>query len=284
MEEISTNWMLGCTGASYTTTFNIRAYFTVVNDKVIPCPVHIQIVKGYRNQRYIYQLVPKYNYCKIELSGSANPKIGYNSNLWDNIEIHSHGKNIKLFIESAENGIIRRVWEDMINSVPGRFCYYPLNAEFLPTARTFIPSKIQTFFEIIKEIGYEAIPPRWYVGGKLITGKITPTKQGNLIGTSKIPVPGILYHFGFTDKRYFKDDLELITKKIQNTDKIEIKGNENNAHKIKFESEVEVLQKDRVALVHSFEGTVFTITHPQHPPVTGEFEGLVAFIHLARRA
>jgi len=279
-EEISTNYMLKTTGASYTRTFDIRVYFTVVNDKVIPCPVHIQITKGYRNQRYIYQLVPKYNYCCIELCGSANPNVGYDTNLWNNIEIHSYGRNINLFMEAAENGIIKQTWDDMIQSVPGRFNYYPPSAKFLETVRTFIPSKIEIFFEVIKEIGYEAIPPKWYVGGKVIAGKITPTKQGNLIGTSKIPVPSILYHFGI---REFRDDLKQVLEKIQKTDKIEIKGNEGNAHKIKFDSEVEVLQEGRVALVHAFEGTVFTITHPQHPPVTGELEGLVAFIHLARR-
>jgi len=273
------NGRLMSTGSSYTTTFSIScAFYYSKNNEVKPCPIHITIVKGYSNSRYVYQFVPVYNYAVLNVYGSANPRTGptpeelLSEGAVECLDINANGRVAKAFIEVAEanDGIIAKIFEDMCHKVPGRFCYYPIHAEELPLIKTRIYN-IRDFLNTIKRMDYPYIKPTWFRGGEIKAGWITPTRQGNLIGTSKIKAP------------CWVNDFKNYEDSIVRTDILEISGNEDNKHKVHFTSKVEVLQDGRSALVHSDDPIEFMITHPQHETVHGKMQGLVQFVHLRSR-
>jgi len=278
---------LADTGASFTTTFDIRVFFYIdKNSDVQPCPVHMEVIKGYRNSRSVYQLVPKSNWAVLELEGSANPR-GYGvtpeealeRGPLDFLKIRAKGNAAKRLIESAEQGIIKEIFEDMCSSVPGRFCYYPPFAKKKPVihynseliSHYYIIS-LKSFIDMLSELQYPSYSPTWFTGGEIKAGYITPTQQGNLIGTSRVKAPcwaGVLHPHS--------------TLSIVKDSSLSIKGNENNEHRIKFSDDVEILQDGRAALVYSYNPVEFEITHPQHEPVEGKMKGVIQFVHLSQR-
>lgn len=271
--RIGSNWKLRHTGASYTTVFDVYVYFMIRAGQVVPCPVHMEVVKGCKNSRYIYQMVPSFNYAVLSVVGSANPNTGptptqiREAGAERFLEIHASGKYARLFLRSAKSGVIMETLEDICDKVPGRFCYYP-PAQFVPqleSRTSYIPLLLIT----IKNMEYpEYSGSSWYKGGIIKTGEITPTMQGNLVGTSKVRAPALAR-------------LEPDSVRIANTDEIVLKGNEGNDHIIKFNKNVDVLWlSSREVLVAFPVWTSFTITHPQHETVTGAFKGIVRFIHL----
>lgn len=268
--KINENWNLFQTGSSFTKTFDIRCYFYIGEKrKVKVCPVHMKIVKGCRNERYVYQLVPK-EHAVIRIYGSINPRgEGLTPDEYlrrgavEFLEIHGRPK---LFIESAEKGIIKEVFEDMCNAVPGRFCYSPPAAEDWSVVEVRFGG-IEEFIEFVNK-SYESYRPSWFEGGYLKAGTITPCMQGNLIGSSKLPAPLWVMSEAPT---------------ISRVSEVCIKGNEKNEHKIEFDSEVEVIMRDNAALVHSNKTVSFEIIHPQHDNIAGKFTGLIQFVHLRVR-
>lgn len=278
---IGRGWRLENTGASYTTTFGISCAFYINGGQVKPCPIHMDIKKGNSNSRYVYQLVPPHNYARLAIDGSCNPRGGTTPEEFLDmgakkvLSIYADGDAAEAFLDSAENGIIREIFEDMCRRVPGRFCYTPPNTEEWYVVRVTEVWGIYSFLKLIIEMGYEYYNPTWFWGGELKAGWITPTRQGNLIGSSRVKAPcWVSIAREFISRDFPESDY---------SDILEIKGNEGNSHKITFTNKVEIIQDRRAALVYSSDETEFEITHPEHDDVEGKFRGLVQFVHLTTR-
>ena len=261
------------TGASYTRTYHVAVYFCCSDGGVSLCPVHLFITKGYANERYVYQIVPRYNYAIVIVDDNEPDTI---SDIWSSLRVVADGKNAKRFIEAAESGVIKEIWERIRRRVPGRFCYHP-PAEFIPTIYAEGITGIDKFLMLVERMRYPRLEPGWFQGGYIKTGKITPTRQGNLVGMSKVSAPVWARAKGRDVIKYVRT--------------IEIAGNEQNTHRITFEREVQVVEwrdvslvpdVNRSALVFAATPTRFRIEHPQHNTIEGKFVGLIQFVHLRR--
>jgi len=278
---------LRSTGAGYTTVFDHAFYYNVNLDarELKPCPIHVSVVKGYRNSRYYYQLIDMTKpVVTLKFVGSDNPRTGptpselLRCDVLELVEIENYEyysvKRIQEIIEIIKENIeiLEKDREFMAENSPGRTCLAPLKAEFV--------EKI-----VVSECGaldmakvYPPQPPTWFVGGKFRIkgsyvkwdGEEYPVRQGNCIITPWFLGPIIAYYISGDD--------------MKDADRVVIKGTEGNDHVVTFDHQVFVQYiGDQNAIVYSPRTVYARVTHPQHDPIIFEAKGWFRITHLGSR-
>jgi len=275
------------TGAGYTTVFSHQFHYQVFNGKLKPCPVHIEIIKGYSNSRHVYQLINVTRpVVTLVFEGSANPNTGPTPEELLNVPIEElilirlprtvSKKELEMINDAITENIevLERAREYMYRHSPGRECLTPPNAEFVENI-TVEYSWFDTAVDYIAQ-KYPVHAPGWFRGGRVklkgsrvIWDDEYPVRQGNCIVTPWLLGPAVAGHGS----------------PVWSTgDRVVVRGNEGNDHVVYFDGNVHIAKlDDQNFLVYAPELVNARVTHPQHDPVTFQARGLFRVTHVRSR-
>lgn len=252
------------TGWTRAGAYCVRAYFCINGGEVRACPVHVGVrwspARSPTRSRPYYQLVPR-SHAVLTLEGSGRPGLGVDD-VWDHLEIRARGREARLFVESAEDGVIREAWRRMLESVPDRPDHYPPGAEFAGVVRADVGG-IADFLALLDSAEYPFLRPAWFRGGRVRAGRVTPVDLGGLVARSEVPAP---FWVG------------MGVASVGVAERVEVW----RGHAVEFERAVEVLRRGWSVLVYSHDAVGFTVRHPRHGEAEGELRGLAEFVYCFR--